>query len=202
MHLVLQWIYEHYLEILGFVFGILGVFLTAKQNIWCWPVGLANVILCLFVFLFAKLYADVILQIFYLVMTIYGWYEWLHGGEKKTVLKIRRIRIHETLILLAIGAAGTAVAGYLFSRYTDAALPYWDSLVAVWGVIGTWAMARKILEHWVMWIIVDLICSILYAYKEIYLFSALYFVFVILAVYGLIRWKKDFTAQTSSAVLQ
>jgi len=202
MHLILQWLYEHYLEMFAFVFGILGVWLTAKQNIWCWPVGLANVILSFFVFFFAKLYADVLLQIFYLVMTIYGWYEWLYGGEKKTKLSIRRIKMNETFILISIGGVASMITGELFSRYTNAALPYWDSLVAVWGVIATWAMARKILEHWIMWIVIDLICTIIYTYKGLYFFTALYFLFVILAVYGFIVWKKNYSNQPAPAVSQ
>lgn len=202
MHIILQWICNNYLELLAFIFGILNVWLTIKQNIWCWPVGLANVALSIFVFFFARLYADVLLQIFYLVMTLYGWYQWMYGGEEKNALSIRKIKLNEMLILAGIGTAGTLIAGALFSRYTKAALPWWDSLVAVWGVIATWAQARKILEHWMMWIVIDIICSIIYIYKELYFFTALYSLFVILAVIGLMTWKKNYALQTGSAALR
>lgn len=202
MQIALQWLYANILEILAFIFGILNVWLTTRQNIWCWPVGLANVLLSLVVFLFSRLYADVLLQVFYLVLTIYGWVHWLYGGEKKTKLAIRRIKLKETIAILLIGTAGSLIVGELFSRYTNAALPRWDSLVAVWGVIATWAMARKIWEHWIMWIVIDSICTIIYAYKHLYFFTALYFFFVILAIYGLIKWRKDLTHPTGSAALQ
>lgn len=197
MDALLNWFAQHGLELAAFAFGVMGVWLTARQNIWCWPVGLANVVLSLIVFFYARLYADVLLQVFYLVMTLYGWYEWLFGGENKSRLKIRRIRRQETLLLLLLGFAASLLAGWLFERYTNAALPYWDSFVAVWGVIATWAMARKILEHWSMWIVIDLLCTGIYFYKELYFFTALYFLFAILAVYGLIAWKKDYRQQNA-----
>jgi nicotinamide mononucleotide transporter len=191
MQFVFDWLLGHYLEFFAFVFGVLGVWLTARQNIWCWPIGLANVVLSLFVFYFSRLYADVLLQMFYLVMTIYGWVNWLKGGEKKSVLKIRSITRVELIVILLIGSIGTGIVGWLFNRYTQAALPYWDSLVAVWGVIGTWAMARKIIQHWLIWIITDLLCVGIYFYKDLYFFTALYFIFVVLAVYGWFEWKKE-----------
>jgi nicotinamide mononucleotide transporter len=195
MQIILGWLGNHYLEMLAFVFGIVGVWLTAKQNIWCWPVGLINVVLSLFVFFYAKLYADVLLQFFYLFMTLYGWYQWLWGGEKKSRLRIRHMKLREGLLLLLIGSFSTFLMGWLFKNYTQAALPYWDSLVAVWGIIGTWAMARKIMEHWIIWIIVDVICTGIYTYKEIYFFTALYLIFALLAVAGLILWTKDFNKE-------
>ncbi len=199
MDALLNWFSVHGLELAAFVFGVLGVWLTARQNIWCWPVGLANVLLSLFVFFYARLYADVLLQLFYLVMTLYGWYEWLFGGENKSRLQIRRIRRPETFFLLLIGFAASLLAGWLFQRYTNAALPYWDSFVAVWGVIATWAMARKILEHWSMWIVIDLLCTGIYFYKGLYFFTALYFLFAVIAVYGHITWKKDYLKQRAPA---
>lgn len=195
-----EWILVNYLELFAFIFGILGVWLTARQNIWCWPIGLANVILSVFVFFSARLFADVLLQIFYLVITVYGWYNWLHGGVQKKQLKIRRIKQIETIIILIIGSAGVYLVGWLFSTYTNASLPYWDSVVAVWGVIATWAMARKVIEHWVIWIINDLVCTGIYAYKQLYLFTALYFIFTILAIYGLIEWKKELIKYRESSV--
>jgi nicotinamide mononucleotide transporter len=201
MWIILQWFIEHYIEVAATVFGIAGVWLTARQNVWCWPVGLANVIFSLIVFFYSRLYADVLLQIFYLVMTLYGWYQWLWGGEKKTALRIRRMKGIELLVLLLIGAVATFVMGWLFSRYTNAALPYADSLVAVWGILGTWAMARKILEHWIIWIIVDALCTGIYAYKELYLFAILYFIFVILAVIGLRLWMRDYRKESVSVSL-
>lgn len=195
MDVTLQWFSNHYLELSAFVFGVLGVWLTARQSIWCWPVGLANVVLSLFVFYFSRLYADVLLQVFYFVMTIYGWINWLRGGEKKSVLKVRRIRFSELWLMVVCGMIMAALTGWLFSTFTNASLPWLDSLVAVWGVIGTWAMARKIMEHWMIWVVVDLLCVGIYAYKELYFFTALYFIFTLLALYGWKQWMKDYKQQ-------
>ena len=83
------------------------------------------------------------------------------------------------------------VVGYLFANFTDAAFPYWDSLLTVWGIIATYAMGKKIIEHWLMWIIIDINCAVLYFIKELYAFAPLYFIFTLLAVYGFYTWKKD-----------
>jgi nicotinamide mononucleotide transporter len=187
----LNWLTENYIEVIASVLGLLGVWLTTQQKIWCWPVGLANIILSLYVFFSSKLYADVVLQIFYCVITIYGWYNWLYGGSNKTRLKVSRIKRKLMLLLILIAIAAIAVTGYLFSRYTDAALPYWDATVAVWGVIGTYVQAKKYLENWIIWIFTDTLCTGIYFYKELYAFTLLYFTFIILGTYGYIEWKKD-----------
>lgn len=189
--MILDWFFKNWVEVIAAVLGIIGVWLTAKQNIWCWPLGLLNVILSLYVFFVTKLYADVVLQVFYLVMTIYGWYNWLYGGENKTVLKVSHIRKKLLLFLILISVVCIFITGYLFSKYTDAALPYWDATVAVWGVIGTYVQAKKMIENWIIWILNDLLCTGIYFYKHLYAFTALYFIFVLLAVYGYMEWKKD-----------
>ncbi len=186
-----NWILQNYIEIIAALLGIAGVYLTVRQSIWCWPVGLINVVLSLLVFFTSKLYADVVLQLFYLVMTLYGWYFWIYGGKRKFELPVRRITQRELLVMLLVGIGASAITGFVFAGYTDAAFPYWDSLLMVWGIIATWAMARKIIEHWIMWIVIDLNCSALYFCKQLYAFSPLYFIFTVLAVYGYITWKKE-----------
>jgi nicotinamide mononucleotide transporter len=196
---ILPWLAANSIELLASVFGIAGVWLTARQNIWCWPAWLVNVLLSVFVFYDAKLYATGMLQIFYLVMTVYGWVNWKYGGDGKTGLQIRRMKRQELIFLLLAGCAGTAVSGWIFSNYTDAGLPYWDSFITVWGVLGTFAMARKILEHWVIWIVIDIAGAGISFYNGLYFFTALYSVFVILAIYGIIQWKKEFRTPEASA---
>jgi len=191
MAIILSWISENYIEIIASLLGLWGVWLSTQQNIWCWPIGLLNVLLSLYVFFSSKLYADVALQIFYFVMTLYGWYNWLYGGENKTALKVTRIKQKLIIILIITSVFFIFIIGYIFSKYTDAALPYWDATVAVWGVIGTYIQAKKYIENWIIWILTDLLCTGIYFYKELYAFTALYFIFAILAVYGYVEWKKD-----------
>jgi nicotinamide mononucleotide transporter len=199
MHILLDWVRTNYIELIAAVLGLIGVWLTAKQNIWCWPLGLINVILSAYVFFTSRLYADVLLQTFYFVLTIYGWYNWVFGGPKKNELPIRNILRAELLIILSITATGTALMGFLFARYTNAAFPYWDSFVTVGGIIGTWAMAKKIIEHWIMWIILDLNCTAIYFCKSLYAFTPQYFIFVILSVYGIYEWRKELNKYKLSA---
>lgn len=186
-----HWIVANYIEIIASVLGIMGVYLTIRQSIWCWPVGLINVILSLIVFFTSKLYADVVLQIFYVAMTLYGWWNWIYGGEKKFELPIRNIFRSELIFMLIIGFTSSALVGYMFANFTDASYPYWDSMLMVWGIIATYAMAKKIIEHWIMWIIIDLNCTILYFCKSLYAFAPLYFIFTILAFYGYKKWEEN-----------
>ena len=191
----MKWIVENYIEIVAALLGVAGVFLTARQNVWCWLLGLVNVVLSLYVFFVAKLYADVVLQVFYLVMTLYGWYFWVFGGERKNALGIRGVGKGELVVMLVGGFVMSGVVGYVFARWTDAAFPYWDSLVTVWGIIATYCMARKIIEHWLMWVVIDLNCTAIYFCKHLYAFSPLYFIFTLLAVYGYFTWKKEWKRQ-------
>jgi len=194
----MNWITENYIEIIAAILGIAGVYLTTKQKIWCWPVGLANVLLSMYVFFVSKLYADVVLQVFYLVMTLYGWYFWVFGGEKKYELPVRKIRPKELSVMLILGFICSFIVGYVFATYTDASFPYWDSILTVWGIIATYAMGKKIIDHWLMWIVIDINCTILYFIKELYAFAPLYFIFTLLAIYGYFTWKKGLLKQQTT----
>jgi nicotinamide mononucleotide transporter len=125
-------------------------------------------------------------------MTLYGWYHWVFGKEGRRQLAVSHIKPALLVALIIAGALGSALAGYLFSTYTNASLPYWDAAVAVWGVIATYAMARKIIENWIMWIITDAVCVGIYFYKELFAFTVLYFIFTVLAAYGYYKWSKDY----------
>jgi nicotinamide mononucleotide transporter len=132
-----------------------------------------------------------VLQFFYLGMTIYGWYFWVFGGHKKNTLQIRHITKPEIIVFTALTISLTVLSGFLFKRYTSAVFPYWDSFLLVGGIIATYAMAKKIFQHWLMWIILDINAAILYFIKDLYAFTILYFLFIILAIIGHFRWKKD-----------
>jgi nicotinamide mononucleotide transporter len=186
-----NWIIENYIEIIGVITGIAGVWLTTRQIIWCWPVGLINVLLYIYIFFVAKLYADFGLQIFYLVMTLYGWYNWKYGGKNHKELKVSRAGIKNIILYLIIGTVSFIAIGFILKKFTDAAYPYWDSLVSVWGIIGTYMQAKKQIENWIVWIIVDMNCVGIYICKDLLPTVALYFIFVLLAVIGFYKWKKD-----------
>ena len=128
--------------------GIISVYLSVRQKIWSWPTALVNVALYFVVFRDSKLYADMGLQVIYFVLSLYGWYEWLYGGENRTELKVSRAGSKMAIALAAIAVAGVVVLGTLFARFTDAALPYVDSATATTSLVAQWMMKRKVLENW------------------------------------------------------
>lgn len=182
-------------EIFGFVTSLAGVWLAARQNVLTWPVGLAGVLLSLVVFYRANLYADVVLQLFYLGTTAYGWYQWLYGGPRHAALGVARASARTLWLTLALGAALSPVAGFLFARFTAADVPYLDSALAVFSVLATLLMGRKLIEHWLFWIVLDLAYTGLYWYKGLYLYSLLYFIFTLLAVAGYRAWHRSLAAK-------
>lgn len=179
-------------EAAAVILGLVSVYLSVRENIWSWPTGIVNVTLYIFVFFRAKLYADMALQVVYIVISIYGWYEWLHGGRGRTALPISRGSRPLALRLVAIGIVSTAVIGSVLARTTDAALPYLDSTTTVTSLIAQWMMARKILENWVVWVAVDVVYVGMFVYKSLYLTSLLYAGFLVLAVMGYRQWKQTF----------
>jgi nicotinamide mononucleotide transporter len=182
------------LEITGVIFGLLSVYCSVKQNIWTWPTGIVSVSAFGFLFFNIKLYADMCLQIFFLWSCIQGWYFWLKGGENKTELHISRLTSQQIVLVGIALIASVAGIGFLFHTYTDAALPYLDSTASGMSVVAQLLMMRKKLEHWFLWITVDVLSIGIYLYKNIPLTAGLYFIFLILCIKGLTSWKKEFTA--------
>lgn len=183
------------IEIFATIFGLASVYFTVKENIWCWPTGLIMVILYIFIFFDARLYSDMGLQIIYVFLQIYGWYNWVYGGEKKDNLSVIRLKQKQIIMWLAVIILGTAGLGYVMNTYTNASFPYPDSFITVTSLVAQWFLAKKILESWVLWIIVDVIAIAVYMLKDLRLTSGLYVIFLILAITGLRQWHKSHKAQ-------
>ncbi|MCB1138558.1 MAG: nicotinamide mononucleotide transporter [Leptospiraceae bacterium] len=177
-------------EIVAFLAGFLCVWWTIRENILCWPAGLVQVCLYVWIFFEAKLYSDVGLHIFYIFLQFYGWYHWLYGGADQENLSISRLGGQIFAAWIGIGVAGSIVWGYVMHRYTDAAVPYWDAYTTVASLIAQWLLTRKNLESWYFWISVDIVAIGVYLYKGLYLTSGLYMAFLIMATGGLLRWRK------------
>ncbi|MEE8523714.1 MAG: nicotinamide riboside transporter PnuC [Thermoanaerobaculia bacterium] len=167
------------------------VWLTARQIIWCWPVALVSVSLYAVVFYQVKLYADMGLQGIYFVLSIYGWWAWLHGGEERSELQVSKASWRLRAILLAIGATTAFGLGWLLSRWTDASLPFMDSALAAFSLVAQWMMTRKLLDSWIAWIAIDVFYVGMYVYKELYPTAGLYAVFLLLAAMGYVEWKRS-----------
>lgn len=176
-----------WLEAFSFVTGAICVWLTVKENVWNFPISLANVIAFCVVFAKAQLYADAGLQVVYVILTIIGWYLWLYGGEGKTELHIGRVKPLELTIVCLAGAAMTAGLTLYLRRVGDA-MPFWDAFTTAISLCAQWLLNRKLLENWHFWIAVDVFYIPMYLYKGLYLTSFLYLVFLIMATMGLIEW--------------
>ena len=178
-------------EVLAVITGIISVYLSTRENIWSWPTALVNVALYFVVFYETKLYADMGLQAVYFALSLYGWYEWLYGGENRTALHVSRTPRSLGVRLAVIGIACAAMLGTLLARFTDAALPYIDSATTSTSLVAQWMMTRKILENWAVWVAVDVIYIAMFVFKRLYLTAGLYAVFLVLAVMGYIQWKRS-----------
>lgn len=178
-------------EIIAVILGVIAVYLSTRQNVWTYPLGIISVFLYIEIFYDVKLYADMGLQVFFIVLQAYGWYEWLYGGENKTALHVSRMPFRAGAICAAIVVAGTFGLGYTLHRLTDASLPYIDSLLAVLSMVAQWMLARKYLENWNIWIAVNIGSILMYGYKELYFTTILYGVYLVLAVIGYREWKKE-----------
>jgi nicotinamide mononucleotide transporter len=191
-------------EIVGVVFGLLSVWLTVKRSIWCWPTGIISVAVFALLFFEIKLYADMLLQVFFLVTSFIGWYFWVRGGLDNTALPISTLSIGQITLLVMGLAVSIFLVGYMFSTYTDAHIPFWDATASGMSVMAQILLMRKKLENWYLWIAVDVLSIGIYIYKEVYLtaglYAGLYIVFLVLATGSLIEWRKALKTTLAATV--
>jgi nicotinamide mononucleotide transporter len=177
------------LESIAFVVSILGVWLTTTRSLWNYPFSLLSVTLYGAIFYKAKLYADMGLQAIFAGALLYGWWQWTHGRSATGDVLITRIRTDEALFCLAAGVVVTGALGFALTAHTDASLPWVDSWLFSASLIATALAARRNIESWWMWIIVDTFYVGMYSFKHLYLLAVLYAIFVALAALGLRRWQ-------------
>lgn len=180
----------NWIEAIATVFGIIAVWLVVRRHIWCWPTGLIQVTLYVWIFYQAKLYSDMILHVIYIFLLAYGWYHWLHGGKNDTELSVTTLRRRSVFGWIALTAGGTFAWGFFMQRFTDASVPYIDAFTTVASLVAQWLTARKKLESWHFWLVVDVVAIGVYWYKGLYITTGLYVVFLFLATLGLLEWRK------------
>ena len=203
MELVIKWLSGNYIELLGAILGVVYVLFSIRQNILTWPVGLLTSILYVWIFFDSKLYADMGLQMYYVFISIYGWYEWLRGNQDKarTKLEVSRLNLKLGLVLSVISLVIFLVIWIVLRNYTDSQVPIADSLATSLSIVATWMLARKILEHWLVWIFVDTFSIGLFIYKGLLPTVILFVVYTIMAFVGFVEWKKDFVETHCQASL-
>ena len=187
------------IEIFGTLTGLFTVWFAARNNIITWPFGLVNVSTFFIIFWQVNLYADMFLQVYFFSMSIYGWIFWYR--QKNIIKKISIISNRSRIYSMIIMIVATSILGFLISKihiwfpqifFKPAAYPYFDAYTTVLSVIATIWMARRIIESWVLWILVDVVAIALYFLKGIKLVSLEYVIFLIMSVYGLIAWIKEY----------
>ena len=201
-----------YLEFFGTMAGFVAVGLSARANIWSWPIGLINVTLFFFLFFQVQLYPDMFLQVFFFVTNVMGWWRWTHPKpfeeDRKHELKVSFMKMTNLIVLVLIGLAGTVIMGALASRLHElvpeifsmpSAFPYLDSFVTVMSIVTTFLMIQKKIESWVIWIIVDVIATYMYFAKGIKFVGVEYLVFCFIASYGLWNWIRQHRSYSENA---
>jgi nicotinamide mononucleotide transporter len=220
-----DWLSSNWTEIFGAVTGIIYVFLEIRQNIWLWPVGIITSAVYIIVFFTSKFYADMSLQVYYLVISCVGWYWWLRGGrrqatgerregaeswvheeengelgdeetkkrrdEKTERLRVTRLKLKTGIILAIIFVLLYFLLWFILSRLTDSPVPEWDSFITSLSIIATWMLARKIYEHWFLWIAVNTASSVIFMTRGLYPTVILYLVYLVMSFVGLKEWKRS-----------
>lgn len=195
----MQWISDRYIEVIATVSGLIYLYYSIKGDIKLWFFGLVSSGLIAFVFFRSKIYADMGINLYYVVVSIYGWIHWAYyGSEKKKKMPVTRTSFYEILILLvATGVFYLAIA-YILINFTDSTVPYLDSFTTAASITATWMLARKMLEHWIFWIVIDAFSIGLYIYKGLYPTTVLFLVYTIMAFVGYYQWHKQWKEQEAA----
>jgi nicotinamide mononucleotide transporter len=179
-------------EVLGDLTGALCVWWAARENVWNWPIGNLNGALFLVLFVDAKLYADSILQVVFIVLGFYGWWQWTLGtGQLATELPVRRTTNQEWLLMVGAAVVAQACWTTWLAVHTDSPVPFWDASVLVLSLVAVWGQARKLIESWYVWIVVDVISVPLYISRELRPTAVLYAAFGGLCVVGWRTWRRS-----------
>jgi nicotinamide mononucleotide transporter len=188
-----DWISGNYIEVLGVVTSLTYLYFSVRQIIWLWPFGILSSALFIWIFFTSKFYADMGLQVYYLGISIYGWIYWVKGGNGtagKSELRVSSIRGRLAGVLGFVGLALFLGIVAILKYFTDSDVPWGDGFTTAGSIVATWMLARKILEHWLVWIVIDLVAAALYFYKGLYPSTVLYIIYSVIAVLGYFQWKK------------
>jgi nicotinamide mononucleotide transporter len=204
-----------YIEFFGTISGAIAVWLSAKAKVSSWPLGLINVTLFFFLFFQIQLYPDMFLQVFFFITNLIGWWNWTHPkpdhADRKHELKVSFSTSKQNIIWFLIGAASTILFGKFAQNLHEwlpaifklpSAFPYADSFVLCFSIIGTFLMIRKKIECWIIWLIVDILCTYIYYIKGVKFVAIEYLGFCFIAIYGYIIWNMEYRSYNNSTSLK
>lgn len=188
---MIEWIRNNWIEITGAIFALIYLILEVRQKWTMWIIGVISSSFYVYIFFQAKLYAETGMNIYYVLMSVYGLYCWKFvKTENDQEIKMKNISRILILKLCLIAFFLLGMMSYILVNHTDSPVPYPDALVAVLSIIATWMVTQKIIEHWYIWIFTNFFCIGLYAYQQLYPTSALFVVYSIMSIVGLVEWRK------------
>ena len=181
-------------EMLAVFLSVSYILLAIKQNLWSWVAAFFSTLIYSILFFDASLLMDSALNIFYLVMAVYGWYSWKYGNIKaqNEQLKITTYGITNNFKIIGILILISIVLGYIMANYTSADFAYLDTFTTVFAVFATYMLAKKVLENWIYWVVIDTVFIYIYIQKGFYLTAVLFAIYTVLACVAYIQWKKEY----------
>jgi nicotinamide mononucleotide transporter len=179
-----------WLEIFAVMFGISSVWFARKENIWVYPTGIVNVLIYVYLCFYAGLYADMAINAFYFVMSVFGWYNWSRRIDTLNHVLISSLNIKQWLLYILLIFVAFGLIYYVLLNYTDSTVPLFDSFTTSLFIVGMWLMAIKKIENWLLWILGDVLVIPMFAMKGLAFTSIQYIVFLVLAVMGYFEWRK------------
>ena len=180
------------LELAAVIFAVAYLVLAVRENSLCWYAAGISTLIFLFIFWDVKLYMESGLQIYYLAMAFYGWYQWRGANRETASLRVSKWRAKQHVIALALIATLTFISGSLLNSGTDANLPYLDSFTTWASVVTTFMVTRKILENWFYWLVIDSVSIYLYLDRELYFTSLLFAIYIVIIFFGWFAWKRSY----------
>lgn len=195
---MIDWVISNWIEVVAVATGLCYIFLSIKQNIWCWFFGIISSVAYLYLCFVFKIYADMSLQAYYVVMGVYGWIHWARADSAtKTQLPVTALSKKELLVTFAITLALFFIIARVLIVFTDSPVPYVDAFTTSLSFTATWMLARKIIEHWLIWVVVNVVSMGLYYYRGLYPTIILFAVLAVMAVVGYLEWKRELRADNA-----
>jgi nicotinamide mononucleotide transporter len=191
MQEILTYLQTTWLENLGIIATLICVWLNIKQNIWGWFWAVISSGIYGIVYFQSNLYSDMELQIVFIIISIYGWWQWFYGSNEKDNLPVSKTPIKYLPFLLLILLVFTGLSGYFHGKYTNASFPYFDSTLTAASLIAQWLLARKYIENWILWIVANVGYVAMYFSKNLFGTSFLYVLLLAMAVKGYFDWRKS-----------
>jgi nicotinamide mononucleotide transporter len=183
-------------ELAAVLLGIAYLLLAMRESLWCWYAAFVSTAIFLWLFWRVGLLMESALQVYYLGMAVYGWWHWRHGTGPDHTLPISRWNGRQHAAAVAAVVAASLVSGALLASYSNAALPYLDSFTTWGSILTTWMVARKILENWLYWLVIDSVSIYLYLDRALYLTALLFAAYVVIVLLGYRQWLIHYRAQS------